>query len=147
MLQIISILLALILWLMPTSLLAQPTTQPVEKEKVEEKTPEKKEEPPKKVEEAEEEEEEEEEDDDDDEEELDLDKAPFTKEQKEFLKKWSKKFDAPVEKSAPPKASLNWRAEIYNKILYQNDQSQGSVTFGTPHPRGDNYGGNNGFAE
>ena len=52
-----------------------------------------------------------------------------------------------AKKSSPaPKFSLRWRAETYSKILYQNDQSQGSVTFGTPHPRGDNYAGNNGFA-
>lgn len=79
-----------------------------------------------------------------------LDTAPFTEEQKRFLKEWSAKLKqqvlSEVPTTEPPKASLRWRAETYTKLLYQNDQSQGSVTFGTPHPRGDNYAGNNGFA-
>jgi len=83
--------------------------------------------------------------------ELSLDKAPFSEAQKKFLKAWGEQIKARaaaqgVPPSAPPKFVLNWRLETYMKILYQNDQSQGSVTYGTPHPRGDNYTGNNGFA-
>ncbi len=83
-----------------------------------------------------------------------LGKAPFTPDQRRFLRKWSERIKARAaadasarSKSAAKKTlSLSWRADLYSKILYQNDQSQGSVTFGTPHPRGDNYAGNNGFA-
>ncbi|MCC6748310.1 MAG: hypothetical protein IT371_11670 [Deltaproteobacteria bacterium] len=82
---------------------------------------------------------------------LGLDRAPFSVEQREFLKEWAERFKAKVlsevpKSQAPSKISLRWRAETYTKILYQNDQSQGSVSLGTPHPRGDNYSGNNGFA-
>jgi hypothetical protein len=98
----------------------------------------------------EEDDEEEEDDEDDEDDDLELKTAPFSDEQKAFLKKWTKKLKgkvlSEVPKPEPPTFSLKWRAETYNKILYQNDQSQGSVTFGTPHPRGDNYAGNNGFA-
>ena len=98
----------------------------------------------------EEEEEEEEDDDDDDAPAVSLDDAPFTPAQKAFLKKWSadfkKRLEAQAPRTAPPTFSLRWRAETYTKILYQNNQTQGSVTYGTPHPRGDNYAGNNGFA-
>ena len=99
----------------------------------------------------EEEEEEEEEDDDNEAPAVSLDNAPFTKEQKAFLKKWSEDFKKRVTaqvaaKAAPPTFALRWRVETYTKILYQNDQSQGSVSMGTPHPKGDNYAGNNGFA-
>ena len=96
------------------------------------------------------EEEEEEDDDDDDNGAVSLDDAPFSAEQKAFLKKWSEDFKkrvtAATAKSAPPTFRMRWRAETYSKMLYQNDQSQGSVSLGTPNPKGDNYSGNNGFA-
>jgi hypothetical protein len=83
--------------------------------------------------------------------ELDIDKAPFTDAQKKFLKAWGEQIRARATAAgappaAPPRFALGWRVETYTKILYQNDQSQGSVSYGTPHPRGDNYTGNNGFA-
>ncbi|MCK5795811.1 MAG: hypothetical protein KAI47_01410 [Deltaproteobacteria bacterium] len=83
---------------------------------------------------------------------LDLSKAPFSPAQKKFLEAWAKHLRASLPKAPPPqsgspmKLSLRWRAETFTKILYQNDQTQGAVSFGTPHPRGDNYSGNNGFA-
>ncbi|MEW5854834.1 MAG: hypothetical protein AB2A00_39020 [Myxococcota bacterium] len=46
----------------------------------------------------------------------------------------------------PPPPSLTMRADIYNKLLFQNDQSNGAVTWGTPNPQGDNFSGNNGAA-
>lgn len=46
----------------------------------------------------------------------------------------------------PPPPSLTMRADIYNKLLFQNDQSNGAVTWGTPNPNGDNFSGNNGAA-
>ena len=46
----------------------------------------------------------------------------------------------------PPPPTLTMRADIYNKLLFQNDQSNGSVTWGTPNPQGDNFTGNNGAA-
>ncbi len=81
----------------------------------------------------------------------DLAQAPFTEAQRRFLRQWGEAFKAKVlqqarEQAQPPRASLKLNADTYTKILYQNDQSQGSVTYGTPHPRGDNFSGNNGFA-
>ncbi|MBM4320025.1 MAG: hypothetical protein FJ125_08685 [Deltaproteobacteria bacterium] len=34
---------------------------------------------------------------------------------------------------------------IYTKFLYQNDDSQGVLTLGNPHPNGDNFSGHNGI--
>jgi hypothetical protein len=39
---------------------------------------------------------------------------------------------------------LEIKAEAYIKWLYRNNTSQGCVTYGNPHPRGDNYSGDNG---
>ncbi len=36
-------------------------------------------------------------------------------------------------------------AKIYTKFLYQNNDSQGVLTLGNPHPDGDNYSGSNGI--
>lgn len=81
---------------------------------------------------------------------LDLKNAPFNAAQKKFLAAWEKQLRASIPKGGPPaakkKLSLSWRAETFTKILYQNDQTQGSISYGTPHPRGDNFTGNNGFA-
>lgn len=81
---------------------------------------------------------------------LDLKNAPFNAAQKKFLAAWEKQLRASMPKGGPPAAkkrlSLSWRAETFTKILYQNDQTQGSISYGTPHPRGDNFTGNNGFA-
>lgn len=92
----------------------------------------------------------EEEEDDDEVPAVDLSKAPFNEAQKKFLRAWEKQIRSSMPKGGPPapskKPRLSWRAETYTKILYQNDQSQGSISYGTPHPRGDNFTGNNGFA-
>lgn len=45
---------------------------------------------------------------------------------------------------ARPRYSL--RFDVFMKGLYQNDQSNGSVWLGNPHPEGDNYSGSNGVA-
>lgn len=39
---------------------------------------------------------------------------------------------------------LELKGEAYMKWLYRNDSTQGCVTYGNPHPTGDNYSGNNG---
>ena len=36
-------------------------------------------------------------------------------------------------------------AKVYTKFLYQNNDSQGVLTLGNPHPNGDNYSGSNGI--
>jgi hypothetical protein len=89
-------------------------------------------------------------DDDDSSSSIDMSKAPFTAAQRKFLEAWQKQIEAnaaaKVQPAPPRTLSLAWRAETYTKILYRNNQSQGSVSYGTPHPRGDNYTGENGFA-
>ncbi len=47
---------------------------------------------------------------------------------------------APAE--APSRLEI--RADAYMKWLYRNNASQGCVTYGNPHPSGDNYSGDNG---
>lgn len=41
-------------------------------------------------------------------------------------------------------SALELKAEAYIKWLYRNNASQGCVTYGNPHPLGDNYSGDNG---
>ena len=41
--------------------------------------------------------------------------------------------------------NLEISAKIYTKFLYQNDDSQGVLTLGNPHPNGDNFSGSNGI--
>lgn len=50
---------------------------------------------------------------------------------------------APVPTPATPSA-LELKAEAYLKWLYRNNATQGCVTYGNPHPLGDNYSGDNG---
>lgn len=49
-----------------------------------------------------------------------------------------------AEKTRGPRYQLGF--DVFMKGLYQNDQSNGSVWLGNPHPEGDNYSGNNGIA-
>jgi hypothetical protein len=84
---------------------------------------------------------------------------PFNPDQKRWLEKWMDqqraKIKEEVEANAPPPpppqssgsslGSIEWKGEFFTKWLYQNDQSNGCVTLGTPNPTGDNYSGNNGI--
>ena len=73
-------------------------------------------------------------------------KAPFSPEQLAYFKAWEKQLRASLPKTgAKGPSRLTWRAETYTKILYRNNQTQGCVGFGTPHPKGDNITGENGF--
>jgi hypothetical protein len=65
----------------------------------------------------------------------DKDEPPFTKAQLDWLK-------AHLEEKQRYKLAF----DVFIKGLYQNDQSNGSVFLGNPHPEGDNYSGNNGIA-
>lgn len=79
---------------------------------------------------------------------------PFTDAQLDFLEKMREQIRE--ELSGEPAAStgstpvsgsqsaLELRAEAYVKWLFRNNASQGCVTYGNPHPRGDNYTGDNG---
>lgn len=62
--------------------------------------------------------------------------SPFTPEQEQWLERR-------IEGSRP---SYTLRFDVFMKGLYQNDQSNGSVWLGNPHPEGDNYSGTNGVA-
>src|SRR5262245_40601968 len=65
---------------------------------------------------------------------------PFTEAQQRWLEEHMKPPPAPA-----PASRIEWRAETYFKGLYTNDQSQGSLWLGSPHPQGDNYSGANGI--
>jgi hypothetical protein len=86
--------------------------------------------------------------------------GPFPPEQRRWLEKWMKeqkeKIKEEVEASLPPPpppqpaggsslGSIEWKGEFFTKWLYQNDQSNGCLTLGSPHPQGDNFSGNNGI--
>ncbi|MCC7380216.1 MAG: hypothetical protein IT384_00190 [Deltaproteobacteria bacterium] len=71
--------------------------------------------------------------------------APFSPEQLEYLERMQRDARRASERADAKGASkLELRAEIYMKWLFQNDATQGCVTYGNPHPSGDNYAGNNG---
>lgn len=54
---------------------------------------------------------------------------------------------APAKPSGPKigLSGVKIRSEIFTKWLYQNDQSQGTVSLGNPNVEGDNFSGNNGI--
>jgi hypothetical protein len=80
------------------------------------------------------------------------DELPFTDEQLDYLEKLRDQIreelsGTPSEGtgSAPAVPStLELKAEAYIKWLFRNNATQGCVTYGNPHPRGDNYTGDNG---
>ena len=66
--------------------------------------------------------------------------SPFTPEQEA----WIEKLVAEKTAAKPPRYTLGF--DVFMKGLFQNDQSNGSVWLGNPHPEGDNYSGTNGVA-
>lgn len=76
---------------------------------------------------------------------------PFTDAQLDYLERMRDQIreemagGSAAPAAAPTAASaLELKAEMYMKWLYRNDATQGCVTYGNPHPTGDNYSGNNG---
>ena len=77
---------------------------------------------------------------------------PFTDAQLDYLEQLREELREEMMQgggggAAAPAAApsvLEIRAETYMKWLYRNNTSQGCVTYGNPHPRGDNYTGDNG---
>jgi hypothetical protein len=80
------------------------------------------------------------------------DELPFNDAQLDYLEKMRDEIREEVSAgaaSATPAAPqgpqlLELRADAYIKWLYRNNTTQGCVTYGNPHPRGDNYSGDNG---
>jgi hypothetical protein len=75
---------------------------------------------------------------------------PFTDEQLDYLEELERRLrdqapSTPIAGAAPAASSvIELKAEAYLKWLFRNNASQGCVTFGNPHPTGDNYSGDNG---
>jgi hypothetical protein len=79
---------------------------------------------------------------------------PFTDAELDYLEKMREQIreelaGAPSESTgATPvsgsQSALELRAEAYVKWLFRNNATQGCVSYGNPHPRGDNYTGDNG---
>ena len=44
-----------------------------------------------------------------------------------------------------PSMKLSWKGDAYSKFIFRNNQSNGCVTWGSPHPLGDNFSGDNGM--
>ncbi|MFH1809099.1 MAG: hypothetical protein ABIJ09_10165 [Pseudomonadota bacterium] len=44
-----------------------------------------------------------------------------------------------------PEMKLEIRGDTYTKLMFRNNQSNGCVTWGNPHPLGDNFSGENGM--
>jgi hypothetical protein len=80
---------------------------------------------------------------------------PFTDAQLDYLEKLRQQIREEMSGGAPSESTvssgpggtvsaLELKAEAYVKWLFRNNASQGCVTYGNPHPRGDNYTGDNG---
>lgn len=75
---------------------------------------------------------------------------PFTDAQLEYLENLKYQLldeaaaSASTEAPAEGPAKLTFQAEAFMKWLYRNNTTQGCVTYGNPHPSGDNYSGDNG---
>lgn len=72
---------------------------------------------------------------------------PFTDAQLDYLERLRDQIReemASTGGAAATPSALELKAEMYMKWLYRNDATQGCVTYGNPHPSGDNYSGNNG---
>lgn len=75
---------------------------------------------------------------------------PFTDAQLDYLEKLRDQIREELSGStggAPTSgapSAFEFKAEAYIKWLYRNNATQGCVTYGNPHPRGDNYTGDNG---
>lgn len=84
----------------------------------------------------------------------DGDAPPFTDAQLDWLESMKEQLREEAQSqgggaaiSAPSGVSpsiLEFKAEAYTKWLYRNNTSQGCVTYGNPHPSGDNFAGDNG---
>lgn len=82
------------------------------------------------------------------------DELPFTDAQLDYLERMRDQLREELSGGAPAPAAgatapasasmLELKAEAYIKWLYRNNTSQGCVTYGNPHPTGDNYSGDNG---
>lgn len=80
--------------------------------------------------------------------------SPFTAEQLRYLEAMKRELESDVRRleaqSRTPlvrpreKSTIEVKGEAYTKFLYRNNSSQGCVTYGNPHPRGDNFSGDNG---
>ena len=77
---------------------------------------------------------------------------PFTDEQLDSLEKLRDQIREELSGGTPSEGTgaggvpsmLELKAEAYIKWLFRNNATQGCVTYGNPHPRGDNYTGDNG---
>src|SRR5262245_3612690 len=75
---------------------------------------------------------------------------PFTDAQLDYLEKLRDQIREELSGStggAPSggaPSAFEFKAEAYIKWLFRNNATQGCVTYGNPHPRGDNYTGDNG---
>lgn len=78
---------------------------------------------------------------------------PFTDAQLDYLEELREQLRQDMAEAGPATggaatsvapSQLEIKADAYIKWLYRNNTSQGCVTYGNPHPRGDNFSGDNG---
>jgi hypothetical protein len=75
---------------------------------------------------------------------------PFSDEQQQWIQRLLEAQHTRLVEELKPAAAgapsrIEWRSEVFMKGLYANDQTQGSLWLGSPHPQGDNYSGSNGI--
>ncbi|MBI4821039.1 MAG: hypothetical protein HY791_32565 [Deltaproteobacteria bacterium] len=79
------------------------------------------------------------------------DELPFNDAQLDYIEKLRddlreemQSASAGAKPAASAPSAIELKADAYIKWLFRNNSSQGCVTYGNPHPRGDNYSGDNG---
>lgn len=71
--------------------------------------------------------------------------APLTPEQQQLIEQLIEQRLQALPPVQPPAMKLQWQGDAYTKFMFRNNQSNGCVTWGNPHPLGDNFSGENGI--
>ncbi|MBN2358325.1 MAG: hypothetical protein JXR83_02670 [Deltaproteobacteria bacterium] len=70
---------------------------------------------------------------------------PLTDEQRAYVEQLLDEKLRALPPPQPPEMKLEWKGDTYTKFMFRNNQSNGCVTWGNPHPLGDNFSGENGI--
>lgn len=73
------------------------------------------------------------------------DLPPLTEAQQQAVQDIVRQQLANMPSPQPPQMKLSWKGDAYSKFMFRNNQSNGCVTWGNPHPQGDNFSGDNGM--
>ena len=75
----------------------------------------------------------------------DAEDPPLTDAQRAYVEQLIEQRIQAVPPPQLPEMKLSWKGDVYTKFMFRNNQSNGCVTWGNPHPLGDNFAGENGI--